>query len=315
MAEGIVGLHVAGTDAPGMLREIERAEALGVRAVWVINDPVEPMALYAAAALRTERLLFGTAILRAFPRHPIILAQQAVAIAELAPGRLRLGIGPGSQSIETIYGTPYRRPLTQLRAYLKALRGILHEGAVDLDEAGWVARYRLENPPPRVPVLASALQRRSFELCGELADGAITWVCPGTYVRDVALPALREGAARAGRPVPPVVMHVPVCVHEDDAAARAAARERFSFYVQRPHYLAMLEAAGFPEAREGRWSDRMLDAVLVHGSEAAVAERLRGLLAMGVAELLVTPVGVGPDTGAAVERAWRLVGELGAAGR
>jgi hypothetical protein len=59
----------------------------------------------------------------------------------------------------------------------------------------------------------------------------------------------------------------------------------------------------------------MLDAVLVHGSEAAVAERLRGLLAMGVGELLVTPVGAGPDPGAAVERAWRLVGELGAAGR
>jgi hypothetical protein len=46
MTEGIVGLHVAGTDAPGMLRAIERAEALGVRAVWGINDPMEPMAAW-----------------------------------------------------------------------------------------------------------------------------------------------------------------------------------------------------------------------------------------------------------------------------
>ena len=45
--------------------------------------------------------------------------------------------------------------------------------------------------------MASALQRGSFELCGEEADGAISWICPGTYLRDVALPAMQAGAERA----------------------------------------------------------------------------------------------------------------------
>ena len=44
--------------------------------------------------------------------------------------------------------------------------------------------------PADVPVMASALQRRSFELCGAEADGAISWVCPGGYLRDVAIPAM-----------------------------------------------------------------------------------------------------------------------------
>ncbi len=38
--------------------------------------------------------------------------------------------------------------------------------------------------PVDVPIMASALQRRSFELCGAEANGAISWVCPGGYLRD-----------------------------------------------------------------------------------------------------------------------------------
>ena len=59
--------------------------------------------------------------------------------------------------------------------------------------------------------MASALQRGSFELCGEEADGAISWICPGIYLRDVALPAMQLGAERAGRPVPPLIAHA-LCV-------------------------------------------------------------------------------------------------------
>jgi alkanesulfonate monooxygenase SsuD/methylene tetrahydromethanopterin reductase-like flavin-dependent oxidoreductase (luciferase family) len=256
-------------------------------------------------------VLMGTAIIRSWPRHPIVAAEEAAAIAGLAPGRFRLGVGPASRGIEEMYGIPYVRPLAHLRAYVKVLKGLLQEGAADVDEAGIVAHHKLPGPPPGVPVMASALRQRSFEVCGEVTDGAITWLCPGGYVRDVALPALQEGAARAGRAAPPLVMHVPACVHEDAAAVRQAARERFAFYVGRPHYVAMFGAAGFPEVREGRWSDAMIDAVVAYGSEAEVAERLRGLLALGVGELMVTPVGVGADAGAVVERTLRLLAELG----
>jgi alkanesulfonate monooxygenase SsuD/methylene tetrahydromethanopterin reductase-like flavin-dependent oxidoreductase (luciferase family) len=310
MPDGTIGVHLTAPDAPRLLQAIEDAESLGVPAVWVISNPVDPMALFAAAAARTRRILLGTAVIRTYPCHPIVAAQQATAIAELAPGRFRLGVGPSGKNNENVYGIPYVRPLAHLRAYVKAAKALLQEGAVDLDEVGVVARFKLPQPPPGVPVMASALRRRSFEMCGEAADGAITWLCPASYVQDVALPAMRAGAARAHRPIPPLIMHAPVCVTEDAAGVRAAVRQRLGFYPTLPHYVAMFEAAGFPEAREGQWSDRMIDAVVVHGQESAVVERLQQLRGACGGELMVTPISVGTDHDASSQRVLRLVADL-----
>jgi len=75
-----------------------------------------------------------------------------------------------------------------------------------------------------VPVMAAALGEKAYELCGAEADGAISWVCPGAYLHDVALPALHRGADSAGRPVPPLVAHAPVCVHDHAEEVREAVR-------------------------------------------------------------------------------------------
>jgi alkanesulfonate monooxygenase SsuD/methylene tetrahydromethanopterin reductase-like flavin-dependent oxidoreductase (luciferase family) len=310
MPSGTIGVHLMAPNAPSLLAAIEHAESLSIPAVWLISNPVDPMALLAAAAARTRRILLGTAVIRTYPCHPIVAAQQATVIDDLAPGRFRLGVGPSGQNNETIYGIPYVRPLAHLRAYVKATKALLQDGAVDLDEAGIVARFKLPQPPPGVPVMASALRRRSFEMCGEVADGAITWLCPDSYVQRVALPALRAGAARAGRAAPPLIMHVPVCVDPDAAAVRQAVRQRLALYPTLPHYVAMFEAAGFPEVREGQWSDRMIDAVVVHGAAGAVATRLEALRGVCGGELMVTPIATAADAEGSTERALRLVAEL-----
>jgi alkanesulfonate monooxygenase SsuD/methylene tetrahydromethanopterin reductase-like flavin-dependent oxidoreductase (luciferase family) len=310
MPEAIIGAHLMAPDAPLLLRAVEHAESLGIPAVWLISNPVDPLALLAAAAARTQRILLGTAVIRTYPCHPIVAAQQATVIANLTPGRFRLGVGPSGANNENVYGIPYLRPLAHLRAYVKAAKALLQEGAVDQDEAGVVARFTLPQPPPGVPVLASALRRRSFALCGEVADGAITWLCPDGYVQAVALPALRAGAARAGRAAPPLIMHVPVCLDTDAAAVRQAVRQRLGFYPTLPHYVAMFEAAGFPEVRDGQWSDRMIDAVVVHGTEAVVAERLQQLRRACGGELMVSPMPVPVDPEGSAERVLRLVADL-----
>ena len=310
MPDGLIGAHLMAPDAPQLLQAIEHAESLGIPAVWLISNPVDPMALLAAAAARTARVLLGTAVIRTYPCHPIVAAQQATVIDNLAPGRFRLGVGPSGQNNENVYGIPYVRPLAHLRAYVKAAKALLQEGVVDQDEAGVVARFKLPQPPPGVPVLASALRRRSFEMCGEVADGAITWLCPDSYVQDVALPALRAGAARAGRPAPPLIMHVPVCSAPDAAAVRQAVRQRLGLYPTLPHYVAMFEAAGFPEVHDGQWSDRMIDAVVVHGADAVVAERLQQLRGTCGGELMVSPIPVGGDADGSVERVLRLIADL-----
>jgi alkanesulfonate monooxygenase SsuD/methylene tetrahydromethanopterin reductase-like flavin-dependent oxidoreductase (luciferase family) len=311
VGQGRIGVQVAGATPAELLNDIVYAESLGVPAVWAISDPVDALTLFAAAAVRTRRVLMGTAITRTWPRHPVSTAQQAAVVAGLAPGRFRLGVGPtGAAAVEGIYGIPYRRPLAHLRAYVRICKALLQEGAADIEEAGLTAHARLAGGPVEVPVLASALRRASFELCGAVADGAITWVCPAAYARNVALPALRAGAEQAGRPPPPLVLHVPVCISDDAAAARAAIRERFAFYVRVPAYQAMFAAAGFPEVATAGWTDAMVDAVAVYGEEDTVEQRLRDLVALGAGELMVTPVGAGDEPEVSVQRCLRLVGEM-----
>ncbi len=74
----------------------------------------------------------GTSIVPTYPRHPLILAQQALALYDIAPGRLRLEIGPIHRFImKGTYGLQHRTPLAHLREYVKVLRVTLWEWRVD----------------------------------------------------------------------------------------------------------------------------------------------------------------------------------------
>ena len=310
MANGTIGVGLAPGDATHLLQQVEHLEQLGVPAAWATSEGADPLTLFAAAAVRTSRILLGTAIVRAGTRHPIGLAQQAAVLAQLAPGRFRLGIGPVIPSQTATYGPGPKRPLAHLAAYIRVVRALLETGVADVEEAGIIAHGRLPHPAVAVPILASALRPASFALSGAVADGAISWICPAAYVQQTCLPALRAAGGEAGREAPPIILHVPVMVSIDVGAVRAAMRERFAFYVRLPNYVAMFEEAGFPEAREGRWSDAMIDAVVVYGTTSAVEARLRTLQEAIPGELLVTPLGEGADPSAGAERVLHLVAEL-----
>lgn len=302
---GIVGLAAMQGDVLRTLALIERAEALGIPAVWLTTGGAGPdaLTLFAAAAARTQRLLLGTAIVPTWPRHPIVMVQQVQVIAALAPGRFRLGVGPSHDApIKEMFGIPYSRPLSHLREYITILKALLSKGDVDFAGRYLQARARLDGLPPNVPVMASALQRGSFVFCGEVADGAITWICPLSYLREVALPAMHEGAVKAGRETPPLIAHAPVAVHENAEEVREAARVQLSGYPRRPFYARMLQAAGFPEAADATWSDRMIDAVVLHGNEATVARRIEEYFAAGIAEIIAHPIPVGPDREGSLKR-------------
>jgi F420-dependent oxidoreductase-like protein len=315
MAQKLIGVVVSAADSPSILAGIEHAEQLGISAAWLTTGGVglDALTLYAAAAVRTSRIRLGTSIIPTFPRHPLVVAQQVQVLAQLAPNRFRLGLGPSHRpNVERMYGFDFRAPLGHLREYLQILKTLLHSGAVDFDGRYYHAHGQIRTPV-EVPVMASALQRKSFELCGAEADGAISWVCPAVYLRDVALPAMRAGAEKAGRPVPPLMAHAPVCVHDKPDEVREAARQQLANYVRLPFYVQMLTAAGFPEASQGAWSDAMIETVLMSGDESRVAERLQELFSFGATEILVSPVAAGSDRTASVERTLQLVAEVGKA--
>ncbi|MHB8573953.1 MAG: LLM class flavin-dependent oxidoreductase [Dehalococcoidia bacterium] len=239
-----------------------------------------------------------------YPRHPLVMVQQAQVVAALAPGRLRLGIGPSHKpGVEGTFGYAFKAPLGHLREYITILKAALDDGSVEFDGRWYHAHGRIGTPPSLpVPVMASALRLNAFRLCGEIADGAITWLCPLPYVRDAALPAMRAGAGEAGRPAPPLVAHVPFCLSGDAAAVRAAARQQLAGYPRLPYYAQMMVDAGLPEAAEGQWSDAMVDAIVLHGDEQAVAGRLRAFLDAGASELIAMPVIAGADRRAELDR-------------
>jgi len=308
MEQRLIGVAVRGNKANEMLAMIEQAERLGVHAAWMTTGGARPdsLTVFAAAAVRTQHIKLGTSIVPTFPRHPLVMVQQAQVVAQLAPGRFRLGVGPSHRPTMEAMGLQFTSPLGHLREYLRILKALLQQGRVDFDGTHYKAHDSIAEPLD-LPVMASALQRGSFELCGEEADGAISWICPGVYLRDVALPAMRVGAERAGRPVPPLIAHAPVCVHDNAEEVRAAVREQIQ-NPRLPFYRQMLIAAGFPEASDGTWSDAMIDAVVLWGPEARVTERLHDLFAYGAAEILATPVLAGRDRAVSLERTMRLLG-------
>jgi F420-dependent oxidoreductase-like protein len=312
MADKRIGVHVTGPNAAAVLAGIERAEELGIPAAWLTTGGagLDGLTLFASAAVRTQNILLGTSIVPTYPRHPIVMVQQVQVLDQLAPGRIRLGVGPSHRGpMEDTFGVNFRAPLGHLREYLQVCKSLLQEGSVDFQGRYYKASARISSPV-NVPVMASALRPKSFELCGAEADGAISWVCPWVYLRDEALPAMKSGADGAGRPVPPLIVHTPVCVHDNMEEAWAAVREQAAGYPRTPFYQLMFAAAGYPEASEGGWSDGMIDAVALVGNEEQVAEKLEGLFNIGATEVLVSPMMAGSDRAASLERTLRLLGHV-----
>ena len=87
-------------------------------------------------------------------------------------------------------------------------------------------------------------------------------------------------------------------------------REQMGNCPSNPNYAQMFADAGFPEAVEtGKWSDKMIDAVVIHGDEEKVKETLQEMFKQGAREIMVSPVLAERNREASYERTMRLVAE------
>ena len=180
------------------------------------------------------------------------MAQAALTLNELAGGRFRLGIGVSHQAMMSgMLGLGVVEPLTVMREYVAVLRGAL-SGAAAFEGKYYRAHWSLALPtrPPAPPIYLAALGPKMCELAGEIADGAILWLCPPDYVRDVARPAIERGRLRAGKTLDGFVIAcaVPLAVTDDRTAALAAFRTELTRYIALPFYRTMMEAGGLREA-------------------------------------------------------------------
>ncbi|MFU8815288.1 MAG: LLM class flavin-dependent oxidoreductase [Pseudomonadales bacterium] len=312
MKDLVIGLHMAARDGKGAVEQIVAAEQAGIDVAWMTCGGVapDPIAVFAAAALRTVRVGFGTCIMPTFPRHPLALAQAAIVVDSLAPGRLRLGVGPSHEpAIRGTWGLEFERPLEHLREYVTILNACFKDGKVDFAGKRLHAHAQFASPAD-IRVVISALRHTAFSLAGELTEGGISWVTPPEHIRDVAIPALAEGATKAGRTtVPPAIVHVPIAVSSDAEAVYQQAIAQMGFYQRLPFYRAMWLEAGYEDAAGSEFTRKMFNALVVHGNEQQVAERLRQLPAFGAAEIIAMPLLLQNDPQAR-ERTIGLLGEL-----
>jgi probable F420-dependent oxidoreductase len=292
------------------------------------RDAVTTLSLIAP---RTSTITLATGIVPIWTRTPVTLAQEAGTLAESLPDRFMLGIGVGhAPLVESWHGTTFQKPLTAMRDYLTVLRAAFRDAQVSHDGEIYRAQFGFLGfrPPAETPILVGALGPKMIQLAGELADGVVLWLSSPQHVRDVVMPNLQIGAARAGRDTSQ--MKVFGCLFAapgpDRASARDAIRRQMFAYVQLPFYRDMLIASGFaediarfnagieaqdlPMALAGL-SDQMIDTVAATGNLDEVAETLNAFRDAGCTTPGVGVVG-GYEGYEGAPRALQLLLEAGA---
>jgi alkanesulfonate monooxygenase SsuD/methylene tetrahydromethanopterin reductase-like flavin-dependent oxidoreductase (luciferase family) len=138
---------------------------------------------------------------------------------------------------------------------------------------------------------------KAFQLAGEIADGALSWMCPIPYLLKVALPALRAGAEARQRPAPPVMAHVLVALSTDEAAVLAAARRWVQMFARIDAYAKMFAQAGLAGAVDGNEAeqDALARTLVISGDKASVHNRVKELVASGLDELQLQLVSIADE--------------------
>lgn len=188
-----------------------RVEALGFDDLCtpdIHGDPFIPLAI---AAMNTERIGLRTAVAIAFPRSPMVVANTAWSLHCNSAGRFALGLGTQVKGHnERRFSVKWVAPRTRLREYVESLRAIWRcwELGERLSYTGEHYQFTLMTPefsPPKsglppIPIYLAAVRPRMLELAGEVADGVrLHGFATRRYLREVALPRIEAGLARAGR--------------------------------------------------------------------------------------------------------------------
>src|SRR5262245_59000032 len=228
MRIGINGssLFALGRPITEMVDHVTAAEADGCGTYWVpqLGAP-DALTVLGAMGQATSRIELGTAVIATWPRHPTMLAAQALTTSELSNGRLLLGIGLAHKpTIEETLKIPFVRPARHMDEYLSVLLPLLEHRLVSFDGEIWSAHVEGIGGRPDVPapsVLLAAMGPRMLELAGSRTDGTILWLSGPRTVETVIGPALTKAADAAGRPAPRIVASVPVCVTDQPDAIRS----------------------------------------------------------------------------------------------
>ncbi|MEV7969772.1 LLM class F420-dependent oxidoreductase [Sphaerisporangium sp. NPDC088356] len=282
------------------------AERIGYDAIWLPEARHDPFIGLALAAERTERIELGTSIAVAFARNPMTTAMLANDLQLVSGGRFILGLGSQIEAhITKRFSMPWSRPAARMREFVCAIRAIWDSWATGdrLKFRGDFYTHTLmtpffspgPNPYGNPEIYLAGVGEYMTEVAGEVADG---FIChPFTterHLREVTLPALRRGRAKAGGSLDGFEISRPsLLVTGNDerelAAAVKAAKQQIAFYGSTPAYRQVLDLHGWGDlqdelnrmSKRGQWDemsaaidDEVLETFAVVGEPEQIADQL-----------------------------------------
>ena len=262
-----LGIFGSSRNIDDLKKQVQEANTLGYSTFWtpqIFN--LDALTALAVIAESVEGIRLGTSVIPTYPRHPMMLAQQALTVNQVSNGRLDLGIGLSHKPVvEGMWGISFDAPVGHMSDYLQILMALLHNGTISYGGKHLTSRGGIDVPADAPSVLVAALGPQMLKLVGRVADGTVTWMTGPETIRNHISPIINAAAEEAGRPVPQVIAAVPVCITSDRDIAEEYAKRDFGFYGDLPSYRAMLEREGLANS----WD------IALSGSFEEVAEGLQ----------------------------------------
>ena len=247
------------SDTAVLARKLEQA---GYSGMLYTETSQVPWMMIATASQAAPSLSFSTGIAVAFPRSPMIAAQVAWELAGNTAGKFRLGLGSQVKGhIQRRYATTYDKPAARMKDYVLAVKAcfrafngderLRHEGdfyPLSLLPPQWMPEHHAFGD---IKVDIAAVGPYMTRVAGEVADGVHVHPWHSMqYLENRLLPAVAEGAAKAGRSLEDIDFIVPVfAVPGDTPEERATldhrARTQIAFYGSTPNYHFQFDDLGY----------------------------------------------------------------------
>lgn len=298
---------LGGDDLGEIGRRAAELEGLGYDGIHTAETSHDPFLPLVVAAEHTERVQLGTGIAVAFARSPMTTANTAWDLNLYSGGRMMIGLGSQIQPhITKRFSMPWSHPAARMREFVSAMRAIWAswQDGTKLDFRGDFYSHTLMTPffdpgpnPFGAPkVYLAAVGEKMTEVAGEVCDGIlIHGFTTERYVREVTIPAVERGLAKAGRSRTEFEVSGPLFVvtgttDEEIEAAKTGTRQQIAFYGSTPAYRGVLDLHGWgdlqPElntlSKQGKWvemggliDDDILDAFAVVAEPEGVAAELK----------------------------------------